>query len=178
MLSHFLIGVPSVGKSTFSQLLAQTGNYQIISTDAIRQKLYGDESIQGDWPEIEAEVLRQIEEVYRKADIASQVSVIYDATNAIKSWRIDLLNKIKFRTGTNHQWLAWYLDLPLNVCQEWNQQRARKVPDNIIEQMAENLNQFPPLEVEGFCHVYHVTDINNYNIDYINSKIKALNLKK
>lgn len=47
MLCHFLIGVPSSGKSTFAQLLAQTGNYQIISTDAIRQQLYGDETIQG-----------------------------------------------------------------------------------------------------------------------------------
>jgi predicted kinase len=83
MLSHFLIGVPGAGKSTFAQLLAQTGDYQIISTDTIRQQLYGDEIIQGNWLEIETEVINQIEQA-----VTAQTPVIYDATKAKRAWRM------------------------------------------------------------------------------------------
>ncbi len=89
MLCHFLIGIPASGKSTFAQLLAQTGDYQIISTDAIRQQLYGDEKIQGNWLEIEAEMLKQMQEA-----IALHRGIIYDATNIKRAWRLDLLEKI------------------------------------------------------------------------------------
>lgn len=161
MLCHFLIGIPASGKSTFAQLLAQTGNYQIISTDAIRQELYDDEKIQGNWLEIEAEVIKQIKEA-----IALKTPVIYDATNIKRAWRIDFLQKV-VQQVKNLDWLAWHLNLNLTVCQQQNQQRVRKVPDNIIKKMAEDIKLFPPHVAEGFINVQVIKSYEHFQIDYL-----------
>ncbi len=89
VICHLLIGCPGSGKSTFAALLAKQGNYKIVSTDQIREALYGDESIQGDWSAIEARVLSEIQSA-----IASNQPVIYDATNAKRVWRMELLMKL------------------------------------------------------------------------------------
>ena len=49
-----LIGPPSSGKSTLAKYLSTKIDAHIISTDSIRKELYGDESFQGDWDNIES----------------------------------------------------------------------------------------------------------------------------
>jgi predicted kinase len=160
MLCHFLIGVPGAGKSTFAQKLAKLEHSQIIATDAIRKQLYGDEAIQGNWCEVEAEVLHQI-----NISISQNIPVIYDATNAKRAWRIDLLQKLdSFQPrlkSNNHNvdkvmWIGWYFKTDLAICKQWNQARNRQVPDIILEQMAENLTNFPPIVDEGFKQIIEV----------------------
>ena len=133
-ICHILIGIPGSGKSTFAAELANLGNYRIVSTDAIRQQLHGDASIQGEWLEIEEKVLSEIVNTLAQGD-----SVIYDATNAKRVWRMDLLMKLNSSLASlsQHedkvQWMAWYLQTPIATCKLWNQQRTRQVPDIIIE---------------------------------------------
>lgn len=88
LVCHFLIGIPGSGKSTFAQLLAPEIDGVIVSTDEIREQLYSDAATQGVWTDIEAEVLRQIQDA-----VTTQQSVIYDATNAMREWRLDFLHK-------------------------------------------------------------------------------------
>ncbi|MCP2729776.1 AAA family ATPase [Limnofasciculus baicalensis] len=146
MLNHFLIGTPSSGKTTLAAFLHQLNpNSIIISTDAIRAQLFGDESIQGDWLLIEKEVLRQIAEA-----LITGTSIIYDATNAKPEWRKSILNRVY---GENLQWLAWHLQTPLELCLFWNQKRQRQVPNVVIEQFYNNLRDFPPQVLEGFVSV-------------------------
>ena len=168
MLSHFLIGVPGAGKSTFAQQLAQLGDYQIISTDTIRQQLYGEEIRQGNWLEIEAEVINQIRQA-----ISSNTPIIYDATNAKRAWRMDLLGKIRQQTTKEIQWLAWYLHTSLDTCKQWNQNRQRQVPEGVIESMAKSLKNFPPLVAEGFIDVKTIKD-GQYDTKFIHKHIKSL----
>ena len=52
------IGVPASGKSTLAVKLAKLINAEILSTDKIREELYKDETIQGNWNDIE-EVLHE-----------------------------------------------------------------------------------------------------------------------
>ena len=142
--NHILIGPPASGKSTLAKALAATWpGSQIISTDDIRQELYGDPSIQGSWPEIENLALARI----HQADQQGQV-IIYDATNAYRPWRLDLLQKLP---GTN--WIGWYLTTPIDVCKQRNQQRDRQVPVSSMEAMAQALKTFPPIPAEGFLDV-------------------------
>ena len=47
-----MIGPPGSGKSRIAKILAPLLEAEIISTDEIRKKLYGNESIQGNWSEI------------------------------------------------------------------------------------------------------------------------------
>lgn len=150
MICHFLIGPPGSGKSTLAEQLATIEPSQIVSTDAIRASLYGDETIQGNWQEIEAEVLRQIQEA-----LSQNQPVIYDATNYKRTRRIEFLEKID--TNPEIKWIAWMLKTPLETCQRWNQKRERKVANEIIEAMIQGLKDFPPLPAEGFATVYTLT---------------------
>ncbi|MDZ8185707.1 MAG: ATP-binding protein [Nostoc sp. ChiSLP02] len=158
MICHFLIGVPGSGKSTLAAELAKLGNYRIVSTDTIRQQLYGDASIQGEWSQVEEKVISEIVDAIAQGD-----SIIYDATNAKRIWRIDLLGKLK-SIAPSSLWIAWYLQTPVTNCKLWNQQRTRQVPDSIIESMHQSLQDFPPIAGEGFVTVKEI-DVTSANFD-------------
>jgi len=150
LISYILVGCPSSGKSTIaSQLVSQNSNLHIVSTDKIREQLFGDEIIQGNWQLIETEILLQIQQ-----HLTGGHSVIYDATNAKRSWRMDLLQKLQ--QYENVQWIGLHLKTPLEVCKQWNQQRQRQVPEDVIENMYNSLKDFPPINAEGFSAVYSI----------------------
>lgn len=147
---QFLIGCPASGKSTLANtLIKQNANYRVVSTDHIRAMLFGDEAIQGCWAQVENEALRQITEHLRLGH-----SVIYDATNAKRSWRREFIQTLKELGNTNIMGL--YLKTPLDVCQQWNQQRQRQVPLWVIEDHYQALQQFPPLTAEGFTAIIDI----------------------
>lgn len=152
---HILMGCPSSGKSTVAnQIKENNPNYQIVATDQIREQLYGNKTIQGNWIEIENEVLKQIAHYLNAGK-----PIIYDATNAKRIWRIELLQKLAVFKNTC--WIGWYLKTPLRVCQDWNTQRSRQVPSDIIEQMYNDLERCPPLVEEGFTMIYEIPFKNN-----------------
>ncbi|MEG4860637.1 WYL domain-containing protein [Microcoleus sp. K1-B6] len=179
MICHLLIGPPGSGKSTFAQQLAPLANYQIVSTDEIREQLYGDASIQGDWTEIEHQILQQI----RSASALNQ-PVIYDATNAKRPWRMSLLMQLNSdspltpgddRTSEPILWMAWHLKTPLETCQQRNQQRDRIVPDKVIADMFKSLKDFPPLPAEGFAAVNSIPQTDGeFDMTDIQNKIQKL----
>ncbi len=144
---HLLIGPPGSGKSTLAQRMqAVLPDSCLVSTDQIRQELYGCAAEQGSWPEIEAEVIRRIGQ-----GVDQGQSVIYDATNARRPWRMTLLQRLK---PLGVDWIGWHLKTPLATCHQWNQQRERQVPARVIESAHLALRQFPPLAAEGFWAVY------------------------
>lgn len=148
MFCHILIGCPSSGKSSLAATIVEHySHYRIVSTDKIRAKLFGDETIQGKWSEIEPEVFRQIE-----GYITAGYPVIYDATNAKRPQRMALLEHLNHYQGVN--WLGWYLTTPLATCLQWNQNRERQVPEGVIKRMSASLKRFPPITAEGFATVY------------------------
>lgn len=164
---HILMGLSGSGKSTLAVYLAGilTG-CQIISTDTIRQELYGDPSIQGHWPDIETQVLHQANQAVQQG-----LSIIYDATNAHRAWRIDLLQKLP-----TLNWIGWHLTTPIDVCKQRNQQRSRQVPDSVIDAMAGALKTFPPVPAEGFLDVLTL-DLSGGSLptqDQILTKIKGI----
>lgn len=148
-LCHLLIGPPGSGKSTLAaQLQAQFSPCVIVSTDRIRQDLYGDEAHQGNWAEIEAVVQDQI----RQAVAAGQ-GVIYDATNAKRAWRIAFLQAV---APLDLTWVGWHLTTQLATCHQWNQQRDRTVPAAVIDCLYADLRRFPPCAAEGFVAIYTI----------------------
>lgn len=148
LICHFLIGIPGCGKSSFAAMLTKLTEGRIVSTDGIRKSLYGDERIQGNWEAIEQEAIAQIQ-----AAIAAGDSVIYDATNAKRVWRMSLLLKLR---QFEVPWMGWQLVTPLATCKRWNQTRTRQVPEGVLESMWRSLHQFPPLPAEGFAALYPV----------------------
>ncbi|MEH2131115.1 MAG: WYL domain-containing protein [Nostoc sp.] len=170
MICHFLIGIPGSGKTTFAVELAKLGNYRLVSTDAIRQQLYGDASIQGEWSQIEEKVISEIVDAIIQGN-----SVIYDATNAKRLWRIDLLKKLNLSLTSPVLWMGWYLQTPIATCKAWNQQRTRQVPEIVIESMHKSLQDFPPVAAEGFASVKEI-DVTSpkFDIQQIPTQIQQL----
>jgi len=150
---HILIGCPGCGKSTFAAQLNQLyPTAKIISTDQIRAELFGDEIIQGDWALVEEQVIIQIQEA-----IQAERTVIYDATNAKKEWRVALLKQLTTLSSKECnqelQGIGWYLQTPLEICKAWNKKRIRQVPELVIEELFQSLQDNPPDESEGFVVV-------------------------
>ena len=145
-ISHFLIGIPASGKSTFARWLQKQTQGQIISTDAIREQLYGDAAIQGDWSEISVVIDEQIQKA-----IATQTSIIYDATNFQRNWRQDFLAQYAELT-----WVAWHLQTPFEMCWHRNQKRSRQVPFEVMRQMAIALENESPTCEDGFIEIISI----------------------
>ena len=142
-ISQFLIGIPASGKSTFARWLQEQTQGLIICPDTIRAQLYGDAQIQGDWLEISVVIDQQIHKA-----IADNKIIIYDATNFQQTWRREFLEKY-------HQlnWVAWYLQIPLEDCWQRNQKRARQVPREIIQSMFQQLQAHPPTIQDGLDEI-------------------------
>ncbi len=146
-LCHMLIGPPGSGKTTLAHHLQQLiPQSYLVSTDQIRQQLYGDSALQGHWPDIEAVVQEQICQAIHQG-----CQVIYDATNAQRVWRMTLLQHL---AAVDSAWVGWHLTTPLATCLAWNHQRPRAVATAVIEAMHQALNQFPPQAAEGFIALY------------------------
>jgi predicted kinase len=146
---HFLIGPPGSGKTTFADILLEYfPGSAVISTDEIRRQCYGDPSIQGHWPDIFSQVKLQC-----KQTIAAGKTIIYDATNAKRPWRLSFLREL-LTLYSRHAWVGWHLTTPLKTCLEWNRRRDRQVPEDVIAEMDAALNAFPPDPAEGMTIVH------------------------
>ncbi|NER30489.1 MAG: WYL domain-containing protein [Symploca sp. SIO1C4] len=167
LICHFLIGPPGSGKSTLAAALAPLDNYRIISTDQIRETLYRNQTIQGNWSVIQQQVLSQIHQA-----IASHQAIIYDATNVKRVWRMELLRQLNTQTTL---WMAWHLCTPLETCLAWNRKRSRQVPEEVIVTMFKSLQDFPPLPAEGFAAVNQLKlTPEGFDISQMQEKIKRL----
>ena len=143
LLCHFLIGLPASGKSTFAhQLNQQIPDSVVVSTDTIRERLFGDATIQEDWNRVEEMVIEHI-----RLAISYRQIVIYDATNVSLSWRSSFLDKV---SDLNCEWIAWWIKTPPNVCKNWNKYRYRRVPNQVIDTYYQYLLESPPSIDEGF----------------------------
>ncbi|MBF2006188.1 MAG: AAA family ATPase [Chlorogloeopsis fritschii C42_A2020_084] len=138
-----LIGLPGSGKSTLAnQLLAECPRWQLVSTDAIRGQLFGDEAIQGAWLLIWREIRRQFQ-----AAIAANVTVIYDATNAQRRQRREIIALARDIGFT--QIVGVWVETPIWLCLARNKRRKRQVPEDVIFRMYRQLRDAPPSLLEG-----------------------------
>lgn len=143
-----LIGLPGSGKSTLAaQLLQDCPNRQLISTDAIRAQLFGDEQIQGDWLLVWREVGRQLQVAAQTIQAGTATEAIYDATNVVRKQRRQAIALIR-EAGFTHITGIW-LNTPLRVCLQRNQTRDRQVPQDVIDRMYRRLWGAPPATQEG-----------------------------
>ncbi len=138
-----MIGLPGSGKSFLAkQLLKLHPHYYLVSTDAIRAKLFGDESIQGPW----LAILDQIKLQFQQA-VTQATTAIYDATNAQRCDRQDLIQLAR-EIGFDPVIGIW-MQTSIEQCLQRNQQRSRQVTQEIILKMHRQLCDAPPRLTDG-----------------------------
>jgi predicted kinase len=141
-----LIGLPGSGKSTLAWQLVESG-YLLISTDAIRAQLFGDEAIQGSWFKVWAEVQRQFQYAIAQIAQGKARSAIFDATNAVRRNRRQVI--IAARAAGFTRITGLWLDTDLETCLDRNRNRDRQVPEAVILRMHRCLIGAIPSVQEG-----------------------------
>ncbi|MGD1416518.1 AAA family ATPase [Bacillus stercoris] len=143
-----LCGLPASGKSTFAKELIERedgtkrDDVKYLSSDAIREELYGDESIQTD-PSKVFELMRT-----RTLDaLKAGKHVIYDATNISRKRRKGLLQQLP--KGIHKT--AVYMATNYSTCVDLNIHRDRTVPLEAVDRMYKNLQI--PIYSEGWDNI-------------------------
>ena len=139
-----LIGLPGSGKSTLAEKLTKNRKYVVIvSSDKIREELYGDEATQGDNNKIFSLVRERAEEALKDCK-----DVIIDATNLTVKDRSAYFDIAK----TYDALVTGILfDIPVKECKRRNLKRDRVVPDFVYDKMMKRYEQ-PTLD-EGFTMI-------------------------
>jgi len=165
---HLLIGPPGSGKSTLAATLAPLLRARIVSSDDLRQQLWGHADVQGPWTELEPLLHGAIDSA-----IDGGHNVLIDATHAQRSWRSRLMNR---DLGARRlQWFGWWLQTPLNQCLAWNRSRQRQVPDAVIGAMHQGLTTPPhkPDPSEGFTGLICLNPATRSLRDQLNEALQS-----
>lgn len=125
-----LIGVSGSGKSTYAESLGLNTKLAVVSTDAIRKEIFGDEADQHDGARVfQSAYLRMNYCLWLMRD------VVFDATNTTKRGRDQLLRAIK---EPCHK-VAVLITPPLEVALARNSKRQRIVPESVIRRQYKQL---------------------------------------
>lgn len=134
---YTLVGLPGSGKSTFAQAHKDC---VVISSDEVREELYGDASIQRDPRKVFAVVNHRVAQA-----LAQGHDVIYDATSLTSRLRRGITKTFDARH------VAVFVNTDVNTCIQRDKQRARTVGEDVIRGMAMRLS--PPSREEGFDEI-------------------------
>lgn len=156
---YMLCGLPASGKSHYAlglqEIILNESNEKsvIISSDKIREELYGDENIQGSPEEVFNLVHERI-----LSSLDRGIDVIYDATNLKRKYRLGILDKLpKFVNTECH--IMWK---PIYQCIEDDSNRDRSVGKEVIDRMVRGFGV--PFHDEGFDFIkVHLP----YEFDYV-----------
>ncbi len=138
-----LCGLPSSGKSTYAtKLNIKIENSIILSSDALRKELYGDENNQEHNVELFDTLNKRTVEALNNG-----ITVIYDATNITRKSRAGILSICpKFVVTECH--IVWNT---IEACIMFDEQRERTVGKDVINRMVKRFQA--PYYDEGFSRI-------------------------
>lgn len=161
-----MVGCPASGKTTWAKKFAEhkaerEEEVYIVSSDAIREELFGDERIQRD----PTKVFELAHKRIINALEAGYEYVIFDATNITRKNRTALMNKI---AHIHDEKRCVVFAEPYQTLCERNKSRSREVPQEVIWRM---ITQFEvPLYSEGYDDIYIV----NHNTLDMDEHLQAM----
>lgn len=137
-----LCGLPGSGKSTWASQNTKE-NTIVLSSDKIREELFGAEEIQGN-PK------RVFNLLYKRAEEAleQEKNVIIDSTNLSSANRKNFINR--FYPLADCLSIIIFLE-SAEVCIERQKKRERKVPASVIQKMAKQMEM--PTFDEGWDEI-------------------------
>lgn len=161
-----LVGVPGSGKTTYAKEYMQSNiNVIHLSSDGIRQELYGDESTQGNPNEVFSLMQSRAVEALNNGQ-----NVIYDATNITRKDRSGILSLCpKFVNIEVH--IIWS---PIETCIERDAVRERTVGKDIIDRMLKRFQA--PYYDEGIDEIKIIKPKEFDEDTYSNNCLKAMKI--
>ena len=141
-----MVGIPGSGKSHIGNQIAELFDCEVVSSDAMREKWYGDADDQKHnsslWPRLFA---------LTKEKLSAKKDIVFDATNvSIK----DRKKFIQMKNELGVKLIAIVVNTSIDVAKKRNLSRERIVPDEVIERMSRKL--VIPTQDEGFDIVFCV----------------------
>ncbi len=138
-----MCGLVASGKSTRAKELAREYNVTVFSSDALREKMFGDVNDQEHNQELFIELHKRIKECLRNGE-----SAIMDSTNLSYKMRMSFLRELK---NIPCEKICVLMATPYEECLKRNAQRERKVPEYVIERMYRQFD--PPYWYEGWDYI-------------------------
>ena len=163
---YMLVGVPGCGKSTWAMNCKEKFNFEIISSDSIRQELFGDAAYQGDNQKVFALMQNRAVKFIEQGK-----NVCYDSTAINRKTRKGILNTLS--NFDNVHKIAVVFAVAENWCKHRNMQRSRQVPEYVIDRM---ISQFElPFISEGFDEINIIYDSSNNYTNFMTAFEKTYN---
>lgn len=158
-----MIGLPGSGKTEKAKELAKIHTATILSSDAIRKELFGDESDQTDNEKVFEEMFVRTIEAFKQGK-----SVIYDATNVHYKRRKNLIEQLRHKF--EFKAIAIVMATPIRDCIKRQNERDRTVDKEVIWKMAkafyipywyEGWNDIQLYYPNEFCPSENIRDLIN-----------------
>ena len=161
-----VIGLPASGKDTWIEQFLKASNekWTVLSSDKMREELYGNEAIQGDPQEVFGKLNKKLKSALMRGE-----NIIYNATNIKVKDRRPALKLVK--TQKDYMVYGIIIATTLPQCYQNNRKRERQVPQNVIKKMYYHYE--PPHPFEGFNKIEVVYPFIKPYIQY-KDKIKDL----
>lgn len=142
----FLIGVPASGKTTYANKFLKNDDTIILSSDDIREEIFKDANNQSN----NALVFKTLYERAKQC-LSNGKNVVLDSTNTDKNLRKKALEIFKDFDIIKQ---AIIFETPLEKCIQQDQNRTRKVGENVINKFFNNFSK--PTLSEGFDEIKNV----------------------
>jgi predicted kinase len=161
-----LCGVPGSGKSTYARNKVNSSDGTIVwlSSDNIRERLYGDASCQDNPGKVFEIMQKEAVEALEKG-----FDVIYDATSITRKARAGILGVVPKYV----QKCCVVIWAPIDICVERDRVRERTVGKEVIDKMLKRFEA--PFYDEGFDTIMvHTSDVHYNRMMYYVDAIKAM----
>lgn len=155
---EMLVGLPGSGKSTYAGMYTSFEKV-VVSSDAIRGELFGDENCQRNPSRVFEEMKKRT-----RAALKEGRNVIYDATNLNSKKRTGMLKNLEDIPCIK---VVTVFVVPFEVCVMRAQQRERKVPRSVILEMMKRFEfpwWFEGWDKIGVHRMHHLGDV-SYEFD-------------
>lgn len=142
-----LVGLPGSGKDTWMEnfIKNEENKYVVLSSDNIREELYGDAAEQGDPQKVFSLMHKRLKYAINRGE-----NIIYNATNITSKNRRQAMSLIK--DNKDYMRYAIIIATPYKQCLLNNKERAenggRFVPEEVVKRMYYSYE--PPHYFEGF----------------------------
>lgn len=138
-----LKGLPASGKSTYAQILEESGTFERVCLDSIREELYGNESIQGDGKKV-----FEIAQTRMRLIGMRGGNCVYDATNLNRDRRRKFVEDMRNYFDVL---IIKEFTTPYHICYDLNKARDRVVPSEVMKRM--NMQDEPVDQKEGWDYI-------------------------